>query len=84
VRSPAQVPRWCCHLWTVEGIVQQLALQPSPQPENSLPLIRQTSHLIELSTLPSSHWSTLQIEKVVSQPKRSKERNSEGVKRLPS
>jgi hypothetical protein len=35
VRSPAQVPRWRWHLWTVEGTVQQLVLQPSPQPEFS-------------------------------------------------
>jgi hypothetical protein len=40
VRSPAQVPRWRWRLWTVKGTVQQLALQPSPQPENFLPLIR--------------------------------------------
>jgi hypothetical protein len=84
VRSPAQVLRWCCHLWIVEGTVQQLALQPSPKLENSLPLIGQTSHLTALSALPSSHWPTLQIEKVVSQQNRSKERNSEGVKGLPS
>jgi hypothetical protein len=83
MRSPAQVPRWHWHLWTIEGTVQQLALQPSPQPENSLSIIRQTSHLIALSALPSSHWPTLQIEKVVNQPKRLKERNS-GVKGLPS
>jgi hypothetical protein len=47
-------------------------------------LIRQTSHLTVLSALPSSHWLTFQIEKAIGQPKRSKERNSEGVKGLPS
>jgi hypothetical protein len=84
VRSPAQVPKWHWHRWTVEGTIRQLALQPSPQPENSLPLIRQTSHQTLLFVLPSSYWPTLQIEKAVSQPKRLKERNSEGVKGLPS
>jgi hypothetical protein len=37
-----------------------------------------------LFMLPSSHFPTLQVKKVISQPKRSKERNSEEVKRLPS
>jgi hypothetical protein len=83
VCSPAQVRRWCWHLGTTEGTVQQLALQPSPQPESSLPSIGQTFHLTVLSTLLSSHQLTLQIEKDVSQPKRSKERNSEGVNEFP-
>jgi hypothetical protein len=67
----------------VERAIQQLALQPSPQPESSLPLIGQTSHLTVLSVMLSSYYLTLQIEKAARQPKRSKERNSEGVNELP-
>jgi hypothetical protein len=81
VRSPAQMPR-CWHLGTIEGTVQQLTLQPSPQPESSLPPIGQIFHLTVLSVLLSSHQLTLQIEKDACQPNRSKERNSEGVKGL--
>jgi hypothetical protein len=74
VRSPAQVSRWCWHRGTAKGIVQWLALQPSPQPESSLPPIGQTFHLTMLSALLSSHQLTLQIEKDACQPKRSKEK----------
>jgi hypothetical protein len=74
--------KWRWHLGTIEGTVQQLALQPSPQPESSLPLIGQTFHLIVFFALLSSHQLTLQIEKDVGQPKRSKERNSDGVNGL--
>jgi hypothetical protein len=76
------VTKWCWHLGTIEGTVQQLALQPSPQAESSLPLIGQTFHLIVLFALLSSHQLTLQIEKDAGQPKRSKERNSDGVNGL--
>jgi hypothetical protein len=63
VWSLAQMPRWHWHHWTIEGTVRQLALQLSPQPENSLPLIEQASHLTVFFALPSSYCPTLQIRR---------------------
>jgi hypothetical protein len=64
--------------------VRQLALQLSTQRENYLPLSGQTSHLTALFYAAFKLLANTVNKKVVSQPKRLKERNSEIVKGLPS
>jgi hypothetical protein len=83
VRSPAQAPRWHWHRWTVEGTVAACLAAFSSAREFS------TLNRTDFSS-DSAFCAAFKLlantanKKAVSQTKRLKERNSEGVKGLPS